>query len=89
MHAAAMQSTSPERRTDQRGRTFKSGKIAFNRHFSVFDCLVRNLTAHGACLEVANSLGVPTRFELMLTDGTKYSCHMIWRFGDRIGVAFS
>jgi len=88
MHATAMEHTSPERRSEPRVRTFKSGKIAFNRHFSVFDCLVRNLTSHGACLEVADSLGVPTHFDLVLSDGTTHPCRMIWRFGDRVGVTF-
>jgi hypothetical protein len=88
MHATAMEHPSPERRSEPRVRTLKSGKIAFNRHFSVFDCLVRNLTPHGACLEVANSLGVPTHFDLLLGDGTTHPCRMIWRFGDRVGVVF-
>ena len=88
MHAAATQQTSPERRSEPRARTLKSGKIVFNRHFSVFDCLVRNLTSHGACLVVGDSLGVPSRFELVLSDGAPRPCRLIWRFGDRVGVAF-
>jgi hypothetical protein len=77
-----------ERRREARQRTLKAGKIVFNRDFSVFDCVVRNLTRSGACLEVAGTLGVPATFELRLADGTKYNCRLVWRFENRIGVAF-
>jgi hypothetical protein len=78
-----------ERRVEPRLRTLKAGKIVFNNHFSVFDCVVRNMTKHGACLEIAGSLGVPATFELTLADGNKYVCNLRWRYGNRIGVEFS
>jgi hypothetical protein len=83
-----MQQKFVERRSEPRPRTLKAGKIVFNGHFSVFDCVVRNLTKRGACLEISDTLGVPSHFDLVLADGTTRPCHLIWRFGDRIGVAF-
>jgi len=59
---AAQNAHSPERRAEPRLRTLKAGKIAFNNHFSLYDCVVRNMTKHGACIEVANTLGVPPVF---------------------------
>ena len=81
--------TSPERRVGPRLRTLKSGKITFNNHFSVFDCIVRNMTQHGACIEIAGSLGVPSGFNLILADGSKRACKLRWRYDSRIGVEFS
>jgi hypothetical protein len=77
-----------ERRSVPRLRKFKSGKIVFNHDFSVFDCVVRNLTDRGACLEFGDSVGVPQTFELQLADGSRHHCNLIWRYRDRMGVAF-
>jgi hypothetical protein len=87
--STAQQMPSPERRVEPRLRTLKAGKIAFNNHFAVFDCIVRNMTKHGACLEVGNSLGVPTIFDLILADGNKHVCNLRWRYDTRIGVEFA
>jgi hypothetical protein len=87
--STAQQMPSPERRVEPRLRTLKAGKIAFNNHFSVFDCIVRNMTKHGACLEVGSSLGVPTVFDLILVDGNKHVCNLRWRYDNRLGVEFS
>lgn len=81
--------TDAERRVEPRLRTLKAGKIAFNNHFSVFDCVVRNMTKTGACLEVAGSVGIPAVFDLILADGNKHVCNLRWRYGNRIGVEFS
>jgi hypothetical protein len=85
----ALEMPSPQRRAEPRLRTLKAGKIAFNNHFSVFDCIVRNMTKHGACLEIAGSLGVPAVFDLILADGNKHVCNLRWRYDNRMGVEFS
>ncbi len=87
--STAQQMPSPERRAEARLRTLKAGKIAFNNNFSVFDCVVRNMTKHGACLEVGSSLGVPSVFDLILVDGNKHVCNLRWRYNNRLGVEFS
>lgn len=77
-----------ERRKIQRHRTLKAGSIAFNRAAGI-DCQVRNLSPAGACLEVASQVGVPDDFVLMVeSDDLKQPCHVIWRMGVRLGVAF-
>ncbi len=86
--SAANFTAAVERRSAPRLRTFKSGKIVFNHDFSVFDCMVRNLTERGACLEFGDSVGVPDTFELQLADGLRHHCNLIWRYKDRMGVAF-
>ena len=78
-----------ERRTDPRRRIFKQAKIAFNHRQSVIDCLVRNLSATGACLEVASQAGVPPTFELQIEGETAHRrCSLAWQSDNKIGVEF-
>lgn len=78
-----------ERRSEQRLRTLRSGKIWFNGRRSVIDCLIRNLSTGGTCLRVENTLGIPPTFDLLL-DGeeTTRPCRAVWMSENRIGVEF-
>jgi hypothetical protein len=77
-----------ERRTQPRTRTLKAAKIIFNDHRCVIDCTVRNISSGGACLQVASSLGVPDRFDVMFADSTIRPCRTVWRRERQVGVAF-
>jgi hypothetical protein len=77
-----------ERRQAQRHRTLKAGSISFNRAGGV-DCRVRNLSAAGACLEVASQIGIPDQFVLVIdSDQMTKPCHVVWRKATRLGIAF-
>lgn len=78
-----------ERRRETRHRTLRSGKIVFNDRRSVVDCLVRNLSPGGACLQVNTSFGLPAAFELMI-DGNERGipADMAWATQTRVGVVF-
>ena len=77
-----------EKRKVLRHRTLKAGHIAFNRAGTI-DCRVRNLSPVGACLEVANQMGIPDDFVLLIeSDHVKQTCHVIWRTATRMGVEF-
>jgi hypothetical protein len=77
-----------DHRKAQRHRTLKAGSISFNRAGGI-DCLVRNLSAGGACLEVASQLGIPDDFVLVIeVDHLRQPCHVMWRSTTRLGVAF-
>jgi PilZ domain-containing protein len=53
------------------------------------NCVVRNLSATGAAIEVPNQPGIPTRFELNIPHlGLNLSCRVVWRKDHRIGVTF-
>jgi hypothetical protein len=52
------------------------------------DCVVRNLSASGAMLKVANTVGIPDRFELKLERENFRWCRVRWRRNDAIGVEF-
>jgi len=75
------------RRGQERRRTLKSGKIIFNHRASVVDCLVRNLSTGGACLQLANVVGVPQTFDLVI-DGVQRPCIVKWTNANRLGVSF-
>lgn len=77
-----------ERRKAPRHRTLKAGSIAFNRSGGI-DCRVRNLSATGACLEVASQIGVPDQFVLVIeSDHLSRPSRVVWRTATRLGIAF-
>lgn len=77
-----------EHRLHPRQRTLKAGTIAFDRASGI-DCLLRNISDAGACLEVASPIGVPETFILVIEkDGLRRSCRVAWRSAKRIGVRF-
>jgi hypothetical protein len=80
--------TMDERRNRTRQRVLKAGTIEFNRAGGI-SCLVRNVSAGGACLEVESPLGIPETFNLViLGDKSVHRCKVVWQNAKRIGVAF-
>ena len=78
-----------ERRQEHRSRTLRSGKIVFNNRRSVLDCLVRNLSDGGACLQVNSTAGIPLTFELVVDgDGASCQCQLVWMSETRAGIEF-
>jgi len=77
-----------ERRARPRHRRLKSAKISFAKG-AVIDCVLRNISNEGACLEVESQIGIPRDFNLMLDhDHSSHVCRVMWRSDRRIGVAF-
>lgn len=77
-----------DRRRLIRHRTFKVGGITL-KCGGIIDCRVRNLSPIGACLEVESHIGIPDDFALLIDHGhLKQTCHVVWRTGPRLGVAF-
>ena len=74
-----------DKRNTQRQNVIKAGTISFDG--TEIDCLVRNMSAGGANLEVER--GVPSSFDLLIeTERSNHHCHVVWRKARRIGVAF-
>jgi hypothetical protein len=77
-----------EKRTTPRHRVLKLGTLAFGGGGGV-DCTVRNISSGGARLDVANPIGLPCSFTLVIhTDQFMRRCHPVWVSERRIGVAF-
>jgi PilZ domain len=78
-----------ERRKHPRLRVLKSAKLIFGKA-SVFDCVVRNLTAVGARIEIPNTIDLPQVFEMTFDGGRSIrSCRLVWRTSSGTGVEFS
>lgn len=78
-----------ERRKETRQRALKTGRIIYNNRFSALDCTVRNLSSHGALLQVAGPHGIPDTFSLELeAGGVTHACKVVWRKERQLGVAF-
>jgi len=78
-----------EKRTTPRSRILKSGTISFDRAAGI-DCVVRNISDEGACLEVTSPLGIPDEFTLVIkSDNLLRTCQIVWRSARRIGVRFT
>jgi hypothetical protein len=79
-----------ERRRQPRQRTSKSARILLSRYHSVIDCTVRDISPTGASLDVASTLGIPDRFDVMFdADKSIRTCRLIWFKQKQIGVEFT
>ena len=79
----------PEARRSERLKSLLRARIIFNGGNSTIDCLIRNVSAHGMRLELAESLSVPGEFDLEVPHkGRTYRAQLVWRGDGMIGVAF-
>jgi hypothetical protein len=57
---------------------------------SVMSCVVRNISAEGAAIDIENPAFVPPRFRLVLAnDSSVHECRIAWIQQKRIGVTFA
>ena len=75
-----------DRRSDQRTRNYKSGKILLGSW--KVPCTVRNVSEAGACLEVQTTYGIPATFEFVLPNHPPRTCKVVWLSDTKIGVEF-
>jgi hypothetical protein len=69
--------------------TLKAGRIEFNRRLNIVNCVVRNMSEGGACLQVEDGHWLPAMFDLAVPiDGLKRACRVAWRSADKVGVAY-
>ena len=78
-----------DRRKHPRVPTLKAGQIVFNRRLNVVDCVIRNMSEGGACIQVGDAGWLPAMFDLMVPiDGLQRPCRVAWRSADKLGVAY-
>jgi hypothetical protein len=53
----------PEARRSERLKSLLRARIVFNSGNSTIECLIRNVSAHGMRLQLAESLSVPGEFD--------------------------
>ena len=77
------------RRARSRSRSFKIAKIMFDDDKSIYDAILKNISAYGATLNVSSTERLPDSFKLMIVqDNLTVPCHVKWRRVDSMGVAF-
>lgn len=79
----------PDRRQSARTRAMLGGVAAINTSGSTMDCMVRNLSEGGACVEFDGPARLPEQMSLSITSkGRSYLARMVWGHANRIGLAF-
>lgn len=79
-----------DQRRNARLRTpYKGGRINFDGAIPGMDCIIKNLSEGGACLDVLSE-AVPTdRFRLVIKpEFISRDCEVVWRRPQKIGVRF-
>ena len=78
-----------ERRHHARLRTLLGASLRYPDHISTLSGMVRNLSAHGARLELHAAGWVPERFELDIPQqNLRVPARVTWRKPEAIGVEF-
>src|SRR5262249_11894193 len=78
-----------DRRKHERRPTYWGGKISFNRHQSLLDCLVRNTSEFGATLVLTGTTFLPRDFDLQIPKHqAEYRARIVWRRAEEVGVQF-
>ena len=76
-----------EKRKHQRTEINQPGYVSAGG--SVISCMVLNISAEGAAIDVPNPAFVPARFRLVLAhDSSVRECQIAWIQQNRIGVNF-
>jgi hypothetical protein len=78
-----------ERRSVSRQKSFLQGRIFFNNRRTSVDCLIRDITEHGARLKFPSMTATPDVVELYIPNKDEtYRVKVEWRNANEIGVAF-
>ena len=85
--AGSCAASTEEHRRGLRERTLKAGSILSDRAAAI-DCLVRNISESGVCLEVESPVRVPENFTLVIGHDPKRPCQVAWRSERWIGAYF-
>jgi hypothetical protein len=76
-----------ERRGTPRQRALLSAKLASDDAAQTLDCVIRNISPHGALIETKSPHLVPRELHLVqIKDGTAWDAEIVWRRGNLIGL---
>jgi hypothetical protein len=78
-----------DRRHSARDRVLLGGVAEVNGNGSTMDCVVRNFSESGACVEIESAARLPDQMRVTIArKGRAYLGRMIWRQANRVGLAF-
>ncbi|MBN9071331.1 MAG: PilZ domain-containing protein [Rhizobiales bacterium] len=78
----------PERRCAVRQRVLKRAVLSFNRGFSTFECLVRNMSDSGARLSLAETFSLPGALTFSMDGAEAREAVVRWRTETAVGISF-
>lgn len=64
-----------------------AARIAFNDGTSIADCMVENVSGHGALLTLPSAIFLSPQIQVSL-DGKTHRARVVWKSGRKIGVAW-
>jgi hypothetical protein len=78
-----------DRRHDTREKVLYGGVAEIGERGTTVDCVVRNISEHGACVEFNSALRIPEEVNLKVSrKGRSFLARLIWRQANRVGLAF-
>jgi hypothetical protein len=78
-----------DRRQTPRDKVLYGGVVEINERGSTMDCVVRNISESGACVEFDQGAKLPDEINLTIArKGRSFLARMIWRQANRVGLAF-
>ena len=78
-----------ERRKVARQKSFLRGCIYFNNRSSTADCLIRDISPHGARLILSDEVTIPDVVDLYIPQKEQnFRAQILWRHNNEMGIAF-
>ena len=77
-----------ERRDNPRSSVVKSGQIIYRAGTCTMDCIILDLSDHGAALQPETPHSLPGAFRLRVHHGPTLQCEVCWRYRNKLGVRF-
>ncbi len=78
-----------EKRLAPRRNTIIPALVIYNAGRTRTDCIIRNLSASGAKLEISGPVGgIPNTFDLIAPGHRPHPCKVVWRTLREVGVQF-
>ena len=79
----------PDRRRNVRDKVLYGGVAEIGGRGATMDCVVRNISAQGACVEFDPAAKLPEQINLTIArKGRSFLARLIWRQANRVGLAF-
>jgi hypothetical protein len=69
------------------GLTTDKARLIVDPKSPTIECKILDMSAGGACLEIAGRPTLPKRF-VLVHGATKKKCSLVWKSGIRIGITF-
>ncbi|MFQ3458412.1 PilZ domain-containing protein [Bradyrhizobium sp. UFLA01-814] len=78
-----------DRRQSVRDKVFYGAVAEINERGSTMDCVVRNISEGGACVEFGDAVHLPEEINLSVArKGRSFLARLIWRQANKVGLAF-